>query len=89
MNVDKEIAAAQRRIRAQINASAQLALDRIEEPTPTEMRLGITRQARAAVRVSNQAFAIGQAYGEMARALQKAAEDMAAGFAHAMGGRRD
>ena len=45
MNLDKEIAAAQRRIRARIDLSAAAAVRRITEPTGTERAEGWTRQA--------------------------------------------
>lgn len=85
MDIDREFREADFRIKMQIRRSALIAEAKIYGMTPEAYAEKLDREA-AAKRAEDAAEAgrqIGRAYGEMARALQDAAANIAEGFRQA------
>lgn len=72
MDLDVEVASANRRIQRRIDFRVHEALERIDEPTTTEILQAPRRPTTMAD--------IGRAYGQLARAFSDAADEFARGF---------
>ncbi|WIC89601.1 hypothetical protein SEA_GARDENB_43 [Microbacterium phage GardenB] len=92
MDIDKEFAAVNFKIKMQIRRSALIAEAKIYGMTPEEYAAKLDAEAAEASRVAREqawasaqesARAVGRAYGEMARALSDAVNSIAEGFREA------
>ncbi|QDP44096.1 hypothetical protein SEA_MCGALLEON_45 [Microbacterium phage McGalleon] len=84
-DIDREFAAAEKRIQRNIDRNVLIALARIEGMTPQEyaQKLDAERAEQAAVSAREAGIALGRAYGEMAKALTDAVNNIAEGFRQA------
>ncbi|QXO14515.1 hypothetical protein SEA_JENOS_46 [Microbacterium phage Jenos] len=84
-DIDREFAAAEKRIQRNIDRNVLIALARIEGMTPQEyaQKLDAERAEQAAVAARQAGIALGRAYGEMSRALVEAVNNIAEGFRQA------
>jgi hypothetical protein len=87
MDIDKEFAAADRRIQRSIERNYLIAMAKLEGMTPEAYAAKLDQEARqkAVDAAAEASRAVGRAYGVMARSLSDAINNIAEGFREAFG----
>lgn len=88
MDLDKEFAAAERRVKRNIERNYLIAMARIEGMSPEDYarKLDAERAEAQALAAQQAGEDLGRALGTMYRSLQEAAASIARGFQHVVGG---